>query len=238
VWLILCTADDTSALWAANRLRARGLAPLVVLTPELLHYSFRWRHRIGNDAPPSVEFTLADGRTIRSPDIRGVLNRIPFLPPTLVTRLAPGDRSYALQEWTALHISWLTALGVPVLNRPVLQGLCGAFRHMSEWTWLASRAGLPTQPFHQSGSRPVRPRVAVPVGSVLVVDRQVIGRVDHRTADACRRLAETAGTRMLGVELDRMTGNFVDASPRPFLQSGGEPLIDALCAALTSADPV
>ena len=149
MWLLLCTSDDHPALWAADRLRARGLSPLVVLTPELLHFSFRWQHRLGNDDPPSVEFTLADGRVIRSAEIRGVLNRIAGLSPHLVSHLAPGDQSYALQEWTALHISWLSALQVPVLNRPVMQGLCGAWRHESEWTWLAARAGLRTAPFRQ-----------------------------------------------------------------------------------------
>jgi len=55
VWLLLCAADDVPALWAATRLTARGLDPLVVLTPELLHYSFRWEHRLhshGASSPP------------------------------------------------------------------------------------------------------------------------------------------------------------------------------------------
>jgi hypothetical protein len=215
------------------------LSPLVVLTPELLHFSFRWRHRLGNDKAPSVEFTLADGTTIRGSDIRGVFNRIPALPPTLFDRIAPDDRAYALQEWTALHVSWLSALDVPVMNRPVPHGLCGAWRHPTEWIWMASQSGLQTFPFRQDGAVPSRPN---PLASrrwpapppVLVVDDQVVAPgVDRDTAAACRRLAKSAGTRLLGITLDRATGRFVDASPRPPLQHGGEPLIDALFAALT-----
>ena len=238
MWLLLCQSDDAAALWAAGRLRARGLAPLVVLTPELLQYSFRWQHRLGNDEPASIEFTLADGRTVRGQEIKGVLNRLAALPPQLFGRVAPEDRDYMLQEWTALHISWMSALHAPVLNRPVMQGLCGAWRHRSEWTWLASQAGLPTAPFRQSGSAAA---LATPDGfgrsglrTIFVVDERVIGSgVSSELAAVCVRLARAADTRLLGIDLEIGTERFVNASPRPELRLGGERLVAALHGALT-----
>jgi len=203
VWLLLCTSDDYPALWAANRLSARGLGPLVVLTPELLHYSFRWQHRLGNDDPPSVEFTLADGRLIRSSGVRGVLNRIPALPPHLFLHLPGEDRSYALQEWTALHTSWLAALQAPVLNLPVMQGFCGAWRHASEWTWLAARAGLDVLPFEQNGSVTLTPAdagrcTARQTRTLFVVD-EAVERIKDGTITGYRYAPKTASlTRATG----------------------------------------
>ena len=147
MWLLLASSHDRAALWAAGRLKGRGIDPLVVLTPELLHYSFSWQHRVRPDGATSVAFTLADGRRIDGRRIQGVLNRMAVLPPHLLGHFTDVDRAYALQEWTALHISWLSSLPVPVLNLPAVQGLCGAWRHLSEWVWLASQAGLETEPY-------------------------------------------------------------------------------------------
>ncbi len=204
MWLLLCSSDDYPALWAASRLRARGLSPLVVLTPELLHSSLRWRHRLDGEHPPSVEFTLADGRTICGAEIRGVLNRITWLPPSLVAHVNRADRAYALAEWTALHISWLSALTVPVLNRPVMQGLCGAWRHDSEWYWLASRAGLRTAPFRQAPSMADQSPTtqlgrAFGARTIFVADGRVVAEgLTQETALACAFMARLSNTRLAG----------------------------------------
>jgi hypothetical protein len=241
VWLLLCTSDDHDALWAAERLRARGLSPLITLTPELLHFSFRWHHLLRSDEPASIEFTLADGVAIRGGEIRGVLNRIAALPPHLVSHLAPPDQAYALQEWTALHISWLASLRAPVINRPVMQGFCGAWRHESEWSWLAHQAGLRTPPFRQradidaAGAQSPASRRPWETQTVFVIDGRVVGEdVGEETAAACALLGRLSDTRMIGIDLDRTTDQFVGASPRPWLRPGGEPLISALHAALVA----
>lgn len=230
MWLLLAAIDDRPALWAATRLRARGLTPLEVLTPELLTCSFRWQHRLGNHAPPSVEFTLADGRRVTGDAIRGVVNRLSMLPPGVVASLTPADRDYALQEWTALHVSWLNALTVPVINRPGVQGLCGAWRHPSEWIWLAARAGLETPTFLMGttsaaveGPRPSTRR------TVLVLDGHPIeADVSASVAEACGRLGLLSDTRLIGVDVDVATGRFLHASPQPDLRCGGEAMITAL----------
>jgi hypothetical protein len=237
VWLLLCNSTDRSALWAASRLRERGLQPLIVLTPELLHYSFHWEHRLRRDGVSTVAFTLADGRRIDGRSIDGILNRVPVVPAHLLQHLVEADRAYAQQEWTALHMSWMAALGVPVLNLPVMEGLCGAWRHRSEWAWLAGQAGLDVDVYVQAVPSAAAPaetdREAPPVRTIIAIDgRGIGGHLDEGLADACGRLGVLAKTRILGVDLDAQTAAFVSASPLPDLRTGGEPLIDALASAL------
>ena len=243
MWLLLCSSTDHSALWAATRLRARGLEPLTVLTPELLHYSFGWEHRLRSDGAASIAFTLADGRAIDGSAVRGVLNRIPFVPSHLLQHLVAPDRIYAQQEWTALHMSWLSCLRAPVLNLPVIEGLCGAWRHESEWASLAAQAGLDAGVYEQSAPASAAGRRAAAVHSptqqirtVIAIDgRGITPHVAEDVADACGRLGVLAKTRLLGVDLDAHTGTFVSASPLPDLRAGGDPVIDALASALRAA---
>ena len=244
MWLLLCSSTDNSALWAAGRLRARGLTPLMVLTPDLLHYSFQWEHRVRTDGATSLAFTLPDGSTIDGARVDGVLNRISFVPAHLLNHLAQTDRAYALQEWTALHMSWLASLRVPVLNLPVIEGLCGAWRHQSEWVWLAGQAGLDADAYRQGA--PARatdvphPRAGTlrqRLRTVVTIDgRGFNADVEEPVADACGRLGVLARTRLLGVEVDAR-GAFVSASPLPNLRAGGERVIDALAAALRGTAP-
>ena len=236
MWLVLCSADDRSGLWAATELRARGLDPLVILTPDRLHYSFRWQHRVLTGEAVDTRFALADGCLVDARELRGVINRIATLPPHLVNNLPPGERRFALQEWTALHVSWLTALRVPVLNVPVGSELCGARRHLSEWTWLATQAGFDTLPFAEStdpSHAPARPAVAK-CRSVVIVDGAVVdAALPKALTSSCERLAELANTRLLGVDLDAETGTFVSATPCPDLQASGGAVVSALCSVLT-----
>ncbi|MEO5895359.1 MAG: hypothetical protein ABIS06_06630 [Vicinamibacterales bacterium] len=214
-----------------------------MLTPELLHYSFGWEHRLRSDGASSIGFTLADGRAIDGAAIRGVLNRISFVPAHLLQHLVAADRIYAQQEWTALHISWLSSLHAPVLNLPVIEGLCGAWRHRSEWAWLAGQAGLDAGNYLQGASAQSAGVSGTAAGaathdlrSVIAIDGRGIGSyVGEDVADACGRLGVLAKTRLLGVDLDAHTGAFLSASPLPDLRSGGEQIIDALASALRAA---
>jgi hypothetical protein len=233
LWLLLCHAHDRSALWAARGLRARGIEPLRVLTPELLHYSRRWEHRLQADGRTSVAFTLADGTEIDGQEVCGVVNRIPAVPLHLLTHLVESDRAYAQQEWTAFHMSWLASLPAPVLNLPVAEGLCGAWRHPSEWAWLAAQAGLDAGEYVQSSAVPRQAaRAMSSVQTVIAVDGQGVGEVTDDVGDACGRLAALATTRILGVDLDLRSGRFVTASPLPDLRAGGERVLDVLARAL------
>ena len=205
---------------------------MVVLSPELLHYGTGWTHRVGNRAAASVRFVLADGTRIDGRGIRGVLNRLAVLPPELVDQFASADRVYALQEWTAFHISWLACLTVPVLNRPVMQGLCGAWRHRSEWTWLAGQAGLETYPCRLDSTSPAEQAPPLVRGrTVFVIDGQATDEtLPPSVAAACGNLGTLAETRLIGVDLDADSLRFVSASPRPDLRLGGDALVEALAS--------
>jgi hypothetical protein len=263
MFLILCEPDDHPALWAFQALAARGLAPLEVVTPQALVYGLRWEHRLGR-AGARLSIRLHDGRVIDSTRTRGLLNRVAWLSPALFMGTTSADRMYVLGEMTALFMSWLSAMPAPVLNRPSAQGLCGAWRHPSEWVMLAARAGLPTRPYHQDGHHP--PEMAWSAGAwsspspsqsrdgdkresiatAFVVasgegsrSRVIAPDLPAEFAEPCAALARLAGQHLLGITFTRGVDGewrFLDANPRPDLRRGGAALIEALFDAL--AEPL
>jgi hypothetical protein len=243
VWLVLCGTDDLPALWAFQGLGARGLAPLELVSAPLLAYSLRWEHRLDGNGAGTV-LTLADGRTLQCGEVRGTLNRLHTLPFEHLDRAAPGDREYARTELLALFASWLYALPPPVFNRPTPEGLAGRGRHLSEWVWLAARAGLPTLPYAESsdpaaalaaGARPVPP--FTPLRTVFVVAGRAVGEAPGIVLEGCLRLSDLAGTALLGIDFAATPfagpWTFAGASPFPDLRLGGPALLDALKDALT-----
>jgi hypothetical protein len=259
MWLMLCESDDHSALWASHGLRARGLEPLEIVTPQALVYGLRWDHRLGV-RDTHVAIRLHDARVIDSARTRGVINRLGYLPVSLFAQACDTDRLYAQGEMTALFMSWLAAMPAPVLNRPTAQGLCGAWRHASEWMMLAAEAGLSTRPYHQNGkSNPPSTSAFAAAGAaappaladsrktralVLVVGSRVVAPhaidLPSPIADGCARLARLAGQGLLGIDLTREVDGrwlFNDASPRPDLRAGGAALLDALAEAMRDGAP-
>lgn len=245
--LFLCSATDLSALWAYDRLRARGVPGLELVSSELIACALRWEHRLWGDAACTT-ITLTDGRTIRSGEVSGVLNRISWIGDDQLARALPADRTYATQELVAFYLSWLNAFRGPIINPPTPQGLCGRFRDSAEWTMLAWRAGLPLQPHrcvaHGSGlnggdgTPPDEPAGTDPprTRTVTVIGSRVVGvGIPDEVAEACLRLACDAQTPLLGVDFGVApdgSWTFTGASPVPDLTLGGAELIDALLAAL------
>jgi hypothetical protein len=237
VWLVLCSAYDIPALWAYQGLRARGLAPVELVSAELLTNTLRWEHRLGS-AGVSINISLADGRVIRGDRVRGTLNRLLSLPFEYFQMASPVDRQYATQEMNAFFMSWLYALPAPVLNRPTPQGLCGHWRHPVEWHILAAKAGLPTAVCRQSsfdtlatsypGSQPATTLFAVQ-------DRIVGGPAPGFIVEGCRRLAELSGTAVLGIDFRHSPEGpwtFAGCTPMPDLRLGGAAILDALADTL------
>ncbi len=236
--LVLCDEADASALWAADALRKRGLR-LTVLTGIDLASVRGWQHTIG---AAGAEIALKfDGGVLHGREVRGVLNRLSFLPRAWLSRIGGSDRDYAIQEMLAFYLSWLHTLAAPKLNPPTPQGLCGNMRHPSAWVALAVRAGVPVRPFRQSSDDdPAAPWQAPPdpaARTVFVVGTEVVGPCtlvgSYRAA--CLRLAKAAGCPLLGIDFApgadgvwRMTR----ASVIPDLMHGGEALINALVRAL------
>src|SRR5580704_12733445 len=105
--LVLCDEADRSALWAMEALRSRGHSPMM-LTGAQLASAVRWKHRVGAGAA-ECEIDLP-GACLRGSGMRGVLNRLPYLPSAWQRRIGGPDRTYALQEMYAFYLSWLHAL--------------------------------------------------------------------------------------------------------------------------------
>ena len=242
MWLILCPSSDIAGRWAFEGLRARGLAPIELVTSESLAYA-RWNHRVGS-AGASISIELPDGRTIRHDHVRGVLNRLAFVPGEALTLIHHSDREYVHQELNAFFISWLHVLPGSMLNPPTPQGLCGRMRHWSEWCQLAVRAGLSTATYRQS-SREAAPPFALharapqcgpEITTVIVVADRVVGpSVPASVAAACVRFAALARTPLLGVEFsaDRsQMWQFSGVTMLPDLRWCGDEVVDALAQAL------
>lgn len=239
MWLIACNPGDVAAFWAARRLAERGLEPLELVSAEALAYSPRIEHRLGAGAP-SVRIDLADGRRIAGEEVRGLLNRLTH-PPMGHLGVAPQrEREYAMQEVSALFLSWLTAMPGPVLNRPAPFGLAGPSLDSFQWLALAARAGLPTPPLRapsrQNGGAPAS--LSPPDCNAVVACGALFGAaLPDSVAEPCLRLAELSGTDILGVELRRDAANswqFTGAHPLPDLRIGGEQLLDHLAAELAA----
>jgi hypothetical protein len=236
--LILCEAADTSALWAANGLRCRGLRP-TVLTDEDLASVHSWRHTIGAHGT-SIELKLAGGAVVGD-DVSGALNRLTFVPRPWLRRTGGPDSAYAAQEMLAFYLSWLRALKGPTLNPPAPQGLCGNMRHPTAWMDLALRAGLPVLPVRQSSSDDPAAAWQTPpdpsAQTVFVVAGNVLGQPalvrEHRRA--CLRLSEAAHCPILGIDFAPSADGFWGVrtvSVIPDLMRGGDALIDAIAEAL------
>lgn len=228
MWLVLCEQGDGAAAWAADELGRRGLSPCEVVTPEQLAYARRWEHRVSS-AGASTELVLADGREVPGLAVRGVLNRlgVPFGPELGLASTA--DRDYARQEMTALVASWLYGLPCPVLNRPAGHSVSGPWLHLAEWRALAVRAGLPVVPYTGDEAEAAQPDQQE---SVFVLGDAVVG-AGPEVADGCRRLGALAARGGL-VGLTFLQGAFVAGSPLADLREGGQPLADALAAALSA----
>ena len=237
--LVLCDEADASASWAAEAMRMRGKAPVIVTGADLAAAE-RWEHRVGA-AGADCELLLAGGVGLRSRDTEGVLNRLSYLPAAWLRHFSSPDRDYAVQEMYAFYLSWMHALPGPKLNAPTPQGLCGNARHPSAWTALAARAGLPARPFRQSSADDPALRVANRArghATVYVVGGRVVGppacwsgRIRRRACvwrkppghDARYSFAADAGGAW----------HMSSAAVMPDLIGGGEPLADALVAALS-----
>jgi hypothetical protein len=241
-WLVLAHEFDEVARWVAGGL-STGVPDSLLLVTDCDFQDAVWEHRLSNDGA-DVRIRLSDGRVIDSADIEGTVNRLVQVPPQLVSRLREEDREYALQEISALFVSWLAALPGRVLNPPDIRGLSGAWRPQAEWLHLAAGCGLATVDVvfdsssgGSSGGDGMRRSVATmpAVEDVLVVGHAVFSERDisEDTIEGCRRLAGMAETPLLGLTFADGVSEAVDGiTPLPDLRAGGEDLIDALIETL------
>ena len=246
MWLLLCEHSDLHALRACRGLRARGVEPLEVVSSELLAYSLRWEHRLDREGV-RTEIALTDGRTIRSSEVRGTVNRLLTVPDAHFARASEADRIYAHQELTALTLSFLQSLPGPMLNRPAGPSPSGPWMNLSEWTWQAVEAGLHVATYARTSEEPsdaadgFSPALSgLPIETLTVAGDGVIGSPAPAAVVAgCVRLAERTGASLLGVQFAISDGDwvFAGASPYPELTWGGDPLLDLIATSLGASAP-
>lgn len=138
MFVVLCEAGDTGALWFAAAARRAG-ATCVVVTSDLLSFARRRSHRLGAAGVTSV-VALTDELVIARPAF--VLNRLLGPPDAAWHRAAPSERNYATAELTAFTLSWLAGLDCPVRNRPDPSCLAGPAPHPLVLAAAAARAAL------------------------------------------------------------------------------------------------
>lgn len=237
MWLILHEREDVDAIWAARALEARDLRPLELVTAHDLANARRWEHRIAATGASSV-LELRDGRTIRSAQVTGALNRLIAVPPDAVARAAAADRDYAMQELYALFTSWLDALPGTVLNRPSPQALAGPWLSVAEWISFAALVGLDVPIFRRSGTNGAR--VELPNSArraVLVVGGRALAPVGAPPAvrAGAGQLAQLvhAGILEIGFRVD-VAGRWIfsGADATPPLRRYGAMGINLLAQAL------
>ncbi len=236
MFLVLCSMFDQSALWVHEQLRRSAVAPLDLVTTESLSYA-RWNYRLESFGD-GIRINLPDGHVIDGNQIKGVLNRIATIGSDQANRATPADRDYALSELNAFYLSWLHSLPGAVINRATPQGLCGRWRHPSEWVSLAHKAGLPVRTYRQSEQDALDQAYSASLATepgqgkkaIVFGERVFGGELPPRIASASVKLAQLAGLDLMGLDFDVGPNGdllFTNASPLPDLFAGGEELVKA-----------
>ncbi|PTY08560.1 hypothetical protein DB347_03000 [Opitutaceae bacterium EW11] len=246
MFLVLCSPQDLSALWAHEHLRTQTGSDVQLVTSGVLAAALGWDHRL-SPRETSLRIRLADKREIDSARIDAVLNRLVEAPIPHWSGSMEEDRLYVQQEMTAFYLSWLHGLPCPVFNPPTPQGLCGAWRQESEWAMLAGEAGLPTPAYEQStrsrdddpaSTLRLRARGAA-VYTAIVFQGTVTGlNLPRPLQRACCALAELCSTPLLGVEFTASANGalqFAGATPMPDLRLGGRGFLEILKRAFARA---
>ena len=103
---------------------------------------------------------------------------------------------------------------------------------MSEWVWLASKAGLQVADYTQTSHEDIIDiekklfATGTPLKTVIVIDGHAVGTpASFHIVEGCQSLAELSRTQLLGIEF--AVGSvgewtFAGATPFPDLRLGGE----------------
>jgi hypothetical protein len=244
MFLVICEANDAPALWAYQGLKARGLEPICLITPENLVLNLYLEHRLTKKRISTV-IELADGRCLRSDEVQGVLTRFADVPLAHLRKADIKDQIYAHEELFALFLSWMYALPCPVVNTPKPFGLSGCWRHEAEWAWLALKAGLPMHIYQQGStdlmseqrgeSRIVPPNTVL--RTVIVLGENVYKpEAPAAIQSSCRVLRQLADIELLGIQFMIGVGGpwtFAGVTLMPDLREGGNEFLDGLASWLS-----
>ena len=233
--LVLCDPRDTSALWAGQGLRERGMKAVEFVSPTEIVCTHRFEYCAEQGEPVRATVELAGGRRIDTRRLLGTLNRATRVDFPQVRQAAPADRAYVQSEMDAIFLAWLGALASPVFNPPQPSGWGGALLHPFAWALHAQRAGFATLPYRCGYSG-----LEIPVVQNSHITSHIVfaGRSFPALSDdlqkAAERLSEGSGVPLLGIVLQWSADGhalFCGATPQPNLRTGGSVFLDALSAA-------
>lgn len=245
MWLILTEPYDDTGAWLAQGLRPYAPGPVIHLTTRDIAQGASTAHGLENGSA-WFQVRLADGATIDSRTLRGVVNRVCALPPGLACRLRSPQRDCAERNFGLPLLHLLHHFDGPVLNRPTAHGISGDFRLDFEWAALASQVGLTRTPSRPVWSTAPASRAGPDVASLAVIAEHVVSlpagavEVPAHVVICCRRLAALSRTSLLGLDLTRSvegSWHFLRANPRPNLIPGGDPLLEAVAHSLSTTTP-
>jgi hypothetical protein len=196
-----------------------------------------WRHRLFD---PSESRIVVGGRVVRESDICGVLVRRPWILERELVNIAAVDREYLAAEMNAFLLSWLSHLSCRVLNRPAGTCLCGPNWRPQQWAQAASSAGIQVEPRRWRvpavrNRKPKFPEIRPePLVEVTVFGDRCFGNADKACFAGAKRLAEIAGTDLLGIRFSAGERglHFLSANTMPALADTG--LAQAVCEYLSN----
>jgi hypothetical protein len=235
MFLILCHPGDEAAFWLHDALRRDGLDGVEAVAVEALVYSRRIVHRM-DDGGDEGEIELADGRVLRPEAIRGLVNRVGFLPQAHVERAAPGDKAYAVEELNAFLLAWLNGVGCRVINPALPLSLDGGAFPAATLFHMAAMAGLPTGGWRSDASdEGAHGMDSVTTHNVVVFDGRLFGPLLPQGLQAgCRQLAVLLGVPLLQVAFHHSGAQgwrFRAAHGLADFRIGGRPLASAIAGA-------
>jgi len=196
VIVIFASSYDTSAASLAAKWAANNAS---LLTCDDLSRA-GWRHYLGSQ---DTSAAVISARVVPVEEIEGVLIRWPGVFSQELTQIDEADRNYVAGEMTAFLISWLTTLNCPVINTPTPLNLTGPAWRSEQWTYAASRLGIPVHTVNrhvsnEANQQPAEDVFSNPAG-VTVVGERCFGNVDQDLFRQARALAHAANVSLLKV---------------------------------------
>jgi hypothetical protein len=149
---------------------------------------------------PRTGQIVASGRCMPVEAVKGVVVRRLAVHPQELAHVHEDDRAYVAAEMTALLAWWLSALAVPVLNRPAAGALCGPGWRPEQWRAFAARRGIPAVMIERTCTLAPPPQRAA--AEAVVVGGVVLGDVPPAFGETARALAQAAGLELMSVAFD------------------------------------
>jgi hypothetical protein len=205
MWLVVASNYDKTA----KSLVARwGDHAACLLTPADLSAA-GWNFFLNRDLPDTFS---VNGQIYPVREIQGVVNRLPAVYEQELIYIAQTDRPYVAAEMQAFLLAWLTALDVPMINRPSPTCLSGPGWGQMQWVYHAAKAGFKVLPFYQNHDFDASVSETEPLGEIIEVTfagKRCFGVPNVAIEAKIKRLADLAGVNWYTVQLARQGKDYI-----------------------------